>query len=83
MVLEVDNCDVVDGEVVRAAHKLLPTLPTVLVARIISRCLGEMRGCIVTTTLLLLPGSSLPLIWVAIADCKSTTSSSKVWIAES
>ena len=33
---DVDNCkDVDDGEVVRAAHKLLPTLPTVLVARIL------------------------------------------------
>ena len=30
-----DNCEDADGEVVRAAHKLLPTLPTVLVARIL------------------------------------------------
>jgi len=36
-VSDVDNCKGVDGEVVRAAHKLLPTLPTVLVARILSR----------------------------------------------
>ena len=32
---DVDDCEVVGGEVVRAAHKLLPTLPTVLVARIL------------------------------------------------
>ena len=36
LVVEVDNCVNVDGVVVRAAHRLLPTLPTVLVARILS-----------------------------------------------
>ena len=105
----IDNCDGVDGDVVRAAHKLLPTLPTVLVARILlvkflawvagvghiqshikpvpdllylSRWFGDMRGCIVTSTLLLL-GSSFPLICVALTDCNSPTSSNRVWIAES
>ena len=104
-----DNCEGVDGEVVRAAHKLLPTLPTVLVARILfatflaymvgedhiqrqfkpmpdliylSRWFGDMRGCIVTSTLLLL-GSSFPLICVAVTLCKRATSSNRVWIAES
>ena len=39
VVVEVD----VDGEVVSAAHRLLPTRPTVLVARILLMCLE--KGC--------------------------------------